>query len=228
VGNLHRLIVFDLDGTLVDSREDLTDAANALIVERGGQPLEDHAVAKMIGEGAGKLVQRALSAAGLEDEGAPALRRFLELYDERLLAKTRPYPGIPEVLEELSHRAQLAVLTNKPTAPTKVLLDGLGLSRFFAIALGGDGPFPRKPDPVSLWHLMSTYQAHARDTVLVGDSRIDFATARAAGTDVCMTRYGFGYENFPVAELTGEEALVDRALDIPRALEEVRRRSDGS
>jgi phosphoglycolate phosphatase len=223
VGNLHRLIVFDLDGTLIDSRKDLTDAANALVVERGGEPLDADAVARMIGEGAALLVQRALAAAGLED-GGDALRRFLELYDERLLAHTRPYPGIPEVLDALSRDSLLAVLTNKPLAPTNAVLGGLGLSRFFVTVVGGDGPFPRKPDPTSLRHLMSKHQTHTRDTVLIGDTRIDFETARAAGADVCLARYGFGYENFPVGVLNGKEALADRALDIPDALRAQRQR----
>jgi phosphoglycolate phosphatase len=214
VGHLQRLIVFDLDGTLVNSRQDLTDSANALIVERGGRPLPSDAVAKMVGEGAAVLVQRALAAARLApDEGA--VRRFLELYDGRLLDTTRPYPGILQILEELSREASVAVLTNKPIAPTRTLLEALGMAPFIVTTLGGDGAFPRKPDPAALWHLMAVHQTHAGQTVLVGDSRIDFETARAAGTAMCLARYGFGYDVFPVSALTGNEGLADHPSQIP-------------
>ena len=214
VGHVHRLIVFDLDGTLVDSRQDLTDAANALIVERGGRALPPEAIAKMVGEGAAVLVQRALAAAQLPQDDS-AVRRFLQLYDERLLHTTRPYPGILQILDELSREAIVAVLTNKPIAPTRTLLEALGLAPFIVTALGGDGSFPRKPDPAALWHLMAVHQAHAGHTVLVGDSRIDFETARAAGTGMCLARYGFGYEVFPVSALTGHEGLADQPSQIP-------------
>lgn len=221
VRNIHRLIVFDLDGTLIDSRQDLADTANALILELGGQALSTAAISAMVGEGAAVLVQRALTAAGLTDPG-DAVRRFLSLYDDRLLVNTRPYDGMVQVLASLSHEARLAVLTNKPTSPTKAVLDGLGLSSFFETVLGGDGAFPRKPDPAALRHLVATHHVDARDAVLVGDSRIDFETARAAGTDICMARYGFGYETFPVSSLTGAEALADRPSEIPAALAAIR------
>ena len=100
MGDLRRLIVFDLDGTLVDSRRDLADAANALIIERGGTPLPEEAIGRMVGDGAAMLVRRALSAAGLAP-GDTSLPRFLELYDTRLLRTTRAYPGIPEALQAI-------------------------------------------------------------------------------------------------------------------------------
>src|SRR6187401_2758218 len=111
------LIVFDLDGTLIDSRHDLADAANALIVERGGSPLPVDAITAMVGEGAALLVRRALKAAGTDLDVARDLPRFLELYDERLLAHTRLYDGTREALEALASRVPLAVLTNKPQHP---------------------------------------------------------------------------------------------------------------
>src|SRR5262249_3051755 len=173
VGNIHRLIVFDLDGTLIDSRQDLADAANALIVERGGHPLPSDAVGRMVGEGAAMLVRRALDAAGLPHDDK-SLPRFLELYDERLLRTTYVYPGLLSVVEDLSRRSPLAIVTNKPLAPTRTLVDALGLQPFFSTVIGGDGPFPRKPNPSSLRHLMETFGTTAQQTVLVGDSRIDF------------------------------------------------------
>ncbi len=217
VGHLHRLIVFDLDGTLIDSRRDLANAANALIVERGGQPLAEEAIGRMVGEGARLLVQRALTAAALplDDRSVP---RFLELYDERLLENTRPYPGIPEAVETLAADHVLAVLTNKPEAPTRRLLEALALAPFVRDTIGGDGHYPRKPDPAGLLALIARAGVAPADTVLVGDSRIDFAAARAAATHICLARYGFGFAGFPTGELRGDEGLVDAPREIPEAI----------
>jgi phosphoglycolate phosphatase len=214
VGHLRRLIVFDLDGTLIDSRQDLADSANALIIERGGRPLPDREIVRMVGEGAALLVRRALAAAGLPwDESSVA--RFLDLYDERLLRTTKPYAGVVDALAALADWAVIAVLTNKPIAPATRLIESLGLARFTRTVVGGDGPFPRKPDPSSLRHLMTAHHAAPAQTVLVGDSRVDFDTARAAGAHVCLARYGFGYEQFPLSQLTGDEGLVDEPAQIP-------------
>jgi phosphoglycolate phosphatase len=218
VGHVSRLIVFDLDGTLIDSRGDLADAANALIVERGGRALPEEEIGRMVGEGAALLVRRALIAAGLPLE-EHSVARFLELYDERLLNRTRPYDGIPAVLEALAPRSVMAVLTNKPAAPTRKLLDALGLAPFMASFVGGDGPAPRKPDPAGLLGLVAAHHGAVARTVLVGDSRIDLETAHAAGTPVCLARYGFGYEGLPVGRLRGKEGLVDAPSQIPEAIE---------
>ena len=202
-----RLVVFDLDGTLIDSRQDLADAANALIVERGGAPLPVDAVTSMVGEGAALLVRRALTAAGLTPDLDTALPRFLELYDERLLANTRLYPGTAEALDALAPRAVLAVLTNKPQRPTEAILRGLNMDRYFPHVIGGDTPFGRKPDPAGLQHLMSITAASTAETVLVGDSAIDLRTARAAGVGICLVKYGFGFP-LAAAELAGDEDLA--------------------
>jgi phosphoglycolate phosphatase len=218
VGYLRRLIVFDLDGTLVDSRRDLATSANALILERGGQPLAEDAIGRMVGEGAAVLVERALTAAGLAfDTGSVA--RFLELYDDRLLETTRTYEGIPEAVAALAKGGPVAVLTNKPAAPSRRILDGLGLSPLLSAIIGGDSPFPKKPAPEALRHLMAEFGVTADRTVLVGDSRIDHETAHRAGTAVCLARYGYGYETFPAEALRGGEALVDAASAIPEAVD---------
>jgi phosphoglycolate phosphatase len=217
VGRLPSLIVFDLDGTLIDSRQDLADSANALIVERGGSPLPDAAIARMVGEGAAVLVRRALAAAGLSMDGE-SVARFLAVYEGRLLRTTRPYRGVVEALRELAGASTLAVLTNKPIGPTRAIMDGLDLASHFATMLGGDGPLPRKPDPASLRHLMSMHGTGPGETVLVGDSHVDLQTARAAGTAVCLARYGFGFESLPSATLTGDEAVADDPSDLPRVL----------
>ncbi len=205
-----KLVVFDLDGTLIDSRRDLADSVNALLAELGRAPLEQTVVAAMVGEGARLLVNRALEMRGLVADRPGALDRFLELYDDRLLAHTRAYEGIPELLDALNEdeRVMMAVLTNKPRNATRRILDGLGLSRHFKEVLGGDGPFPRKPDPAALQHLIEAANATRETTMMVGDSRIDLQTARAAGTHVTLARYGFGFR-FTPDELAGA-LIIDK------------------
>ena len=145
------LIVFDLDGTLVDSRRDLADSINLLLSERGADPLPEAAIGRMIGDGAATLVARAFARLGRE-RPFDALERFLEIYNGRLLEHTRPYPGIPAALDGLRARAELCVLTNKPIASTRRVLEGLKLAQYFPAdrVVGGDGPFARKPDPSGL------------------------------------------------------------------------------
>jgi phosphoglycolate phosphatase len=201
-----RFIVFDLDGTLVDSRRDLANAANALITELGGTPLPEEAVAAMVGEGAAILVRRALIASGLDASTPAALSRFLDLYDERLLEHTRPYDGIFEVLQSLHARVPIAVLTNKPQAATEKLLAGLQLASYFRDVIGGDTPLGRKPGPAGLLELARRAGVPPSETVLVGDSPIDFETARAAGCGLVLVRYGFGFRELDLRR--GERVLT--------------------
>ena len=190
------LVVFDLDGTLIDSRRDLADAANALIAEYGGRSLPIDAISGMVGEGAAVLVRRALDAAQLDGiDGRAALERFLALYDDRLLATTRLYDGIAHVLRDASRSAALAVLTNKPLRATRRILDGLDIASAFRWVLGGDGPHPRKPDPGGLRQIMANAHCTPDQTTMVGDSRIDVETARAAGCAMCVAAYGFGFRS---------------------------------
>ena len=204
-----RLIVFDLDGTLVDSRRDLAESANAILRESGCGPLPEHSIGRLVGDGAATLVARAFAAAGCT-QPADALERFLAVYNGRLLTCTRPYPGIPDVLAELATRARLAVLTNKPLAATRAILAGLDLASYFPAdgVLGGDGPFPRKPDPGGLRHLAAQAGLAPGETILVGDSAIDWRTARAAGAHICLAGYGFGFEGFPIENLGADDRVV--------------------
>lgn len=206
-------VVFDLDGTLVDSQRDLADAANALIVERGGAALPVDAIAGMVGEGAALLVRRALIAAKLDAEPRDALPRFLDLYDERLLRHTALYEGMADVLESLAERLPLAVLTNKPGRATERILDGLGVRRYFRDVVGGDTPFGRKPDPAGLRELIARAGVTPDGTMLVGDSRIDLETARSAGTGICLARFGFGYR-FEAGDFRGDEIFIDAPGDL--------------
>jgi phosphoglycolate phosphatase len=219
VGHLHRrLIAFDLDGTLVDSRRDLADSANQLIEELGGTPLPVVEVGRMIGEGAAMLVRRALVAAGLHDRPG-ALARFLEIYDGRLLDTTKPYAGITDAVGAARTVATVAVLTNKPTGATERLLDGLGLRTLFDEVVGGDGIYPRKPDPTGLMSLMARAGASAERTMLVGDSPIDHETAKRAEVRCCMACYGFGYELFLPGHPADTEWTVANAFELPAVFE---------
>jgi phosphoglycolate phosphatase len=219
---MFNLLVFDLDGTLVDSRQDLAQATNRLIVERGGQPLEQDQVVRMVGEGVEKLVTRAFAAAGLSPVPADAVARFLELYGEGLLVHTRAYRGVSEALQDLARLTALAVLTNKPRAFSERILQGLGLAQFFGDVLGGDGPHARKPAPDGLLRLVADFDATVDGTLLVGDSRIDLRTARAAGTAIALARYGFGFRDVPREEFTGDEFIVDTPGDLVAVLQEPR------
>jgi phosphoglycolate phosphatase len=213
--NRSRLVVFDLDGTLVDSRRDLAESANAVLAEFGCGPLAEDEIGRMVGDGAATLVARVFAASG-RDQPADALARFLASYNRRLLLFTRPYPGIPEALESLSSTKPLAVLTNKPLGPTKEILEGLDLAGFFPSCrvIGGDGPFPRKPDPAGLRHLAATAGQDISETVLVGDSVIDCRTARAAGARLCVAAYGFGFEGFPLSTLDEDDRIVRTPIDL--------------
>jgi phosphoglycolate phosphatase len=212
------LVVFDLDGTLIDSRLDLALSTNEMLSTYGVAALPVDQVAMMVGEGARKLVERALAASGLDPAEPDALPRFLEIYSRRLLVHTRPYDGIAEAVAQLGQTHQLAVLTNKPIAPTRRLLDAFQLARHFARVIGGDSEYPRKPDPGGLRALMADHGAAAHDTWLVGDSMIDVETARRAGSRMCVVLYGFGQLRGELV-LTGSESVARVPSDIPAAID---------
>ncbi len=211
-----RLVVFDLDGTLVDSRRDIAEATNATLESFGAARLPDQAVGRMVGDGAPVLVARAFEAVGV-DQPENALERFLAIYHGRLLEHTRPYDGIPDVLTALMPRVALGVLTNKPIAATRAILDGLDLSRFFPdrSIIGGDGPFARKPDPSGLRHLVAVSETTPDATLLVGDSAVDWRTSRAASTQLCLARYGFGWESLTAVDPVERDLwVIDRPIDL--------------
>jgi phosphoglycolate phosphatase len=207
-------VVFDLDGTLVDSRRDLAEAANAVLESYGCRPHAEEAIGRMVGDGAATLIRRAFAAAGCRQPDE-ALDRFLTIYNGRLLETTRPYDGIIEVLDRLATRFVLALCTNKPLRPTEAILEGLGLAAYFGgRVVGGDGPLPRKPDPAGLQSLIAAAGVEPGETVLIGDSVVDWETARAASARICMARYGFGFEEFPRQRLR----VDDHGVDSPRQL----------
>ena len=214
------LIVFDLDGTLVDSRRDLAESANALLADYGAPPLAEDVIGSMVGDGAPVLVRRACVAAGLSSVPADALRRFLDLYEARLLNNTKPYPGMLETLDGAATKGTLAVLTNKPGAASRRILEGTGLLDFFHQLVCGDGPWARKPEPEGLRWLMEQTRESPASTLFVGDSSVDLRTARAAGVPICLARYGFGYLSVPIRELTATERVIDAPLELLKLLQQ--------
>ena len=213
------LAVFDLDGTLIDSRRDLADSANEVLAGYGAPPLGDDHIAGMVGCGAATLVKRVIAAAGVDAPVEDALARFLAAYDGRLTHHTRPYDGIPALLDELQSRhVAMALLTNKPLKPSVRILEVFGLSTYFQWVVGGDGPWPRKPEPDGMRFLMQQAAAGPSETVLIGDSTIDLQTSRNAGVRICLARYGFGFADLAVGDLRGDESLVDAPSEITGVL----------
>jgi len=213
------LIVFDLDGTLVDSARDIADTANAVLASYGAPPLADDAIVPMIGDGARVLVERALDASGLDPHEPDALSRFRVFYAERLVAHTRPYDGIVDVVHMASSIAALAVLTNKPGDPTRKLLDAFALSPRFRWVIGGDEGHARKPDPAGLRRLIELAGVSPSRTLFIGDSIVDVETARRAGTALCLASYGFGQARGPV-ELNANELRVDAPIELTEIIAE--------
>jgi phosphoglycolate phosphatase len=210
------LVVFDLDGTLIDSRRDLANTANAVLAAYGCSMQSEEAIGRMVGDGAATLVARAFEAAGVS-QPPDALPRFLEIYDTKLLEHTRPYAGMMDVLNTLERRALLALLTNKPLAATRVILDGLGLTRHFgARVVGGDGPLPKKPDPAGLAHLVADAGLPLEEVLMVGDSKVDWQTAATLGVRVCLAGYGFGFAAFPPSLLRPEDTVIAHPRELLR------------
>jgi phosphoglycolate phosphatase len=213
----HFLLVFDLDGTLVDSAPDLRAALNEMLRERGHRPLSLPQVRRMIGDGVPTLVTRALAAAGADPaEAASALPRFIELYEADAARLTRPYPGVPETLAALRRRGyRTAICTNKPQHATFAVLEGLGLAPLFDGIAGGDRFPVRKPDPGHLLGLMTVLGARPEAAAMIGDNENDAAAAHGAGVPLVLMRYG--YARVDPGSLAAD-ALLDHFAELPGAL----------
>lgn len=214
------LVVFDLDGTLVDSRQDLAASTNDVLAGLGAGPLPVDVVEQMVGDGARTLVQRALVHAGCDADLDTALAEFHRCYALRLLETTRPYDGIDDVLRSLAE-TRMAVLTNKPLEPTLRLLEHFGWTGTFDRVIGGDGPFPRKPDPAGLRDVMASCGAEPHETMMVGDSMVDIDVARRAGAHICVAAYGFGASRGDLS-LRGDELIAQTAAEIQTLWSKVR------
>lgn len=205
-----RLVVFDLDGTLVDSSGDLAAAVRAALLRAapGSAPLSVDQVRTFIGNGARVLIERSLAAAGVRRPPEEVLPVFLECYAERLLDTTRVYAGAQAALDGLEG-TPLAVLTNKPGALSRRLLEGLGLARRFERIVGSDDLPQRKPDPAGLLWILAQLGVPATRAVMVGDSAVDVRTGRAAG--VFTVGFGGGYDPEGLAAEPPDLLLEDLA-----------------
>ncbi len=189
--NRFAALAFDLDGTLIDSRRDITTAVNRTRAELALPPVPLEAVVTMVGEGARLLVERALGPGFSAQQIDQALARYLGHYADVCLDETRAYPGVEEMLATLSGRYPLALLSNKGEALSRKVLDGLGLARFFREILGGDSLPTRKPDPTGLRVLAGRLGVPVDRLLLVGDTWIDAETAHNAGSPFALVEWGF-------------------------------------
>jgi phosphoglycolate phosphatase len=225
-----KLLVFDLDGTLIDSAQDLCNSVNATLKEFGIGPLPDPAIASFVGNGAPMLMRRSLALASDappdaidEEQLAKAYQFFLQYYREHKLDFTYAYEGVLDALKALHeiHDAPggpartMAVLTNKPVRPARGICEGLGLANYFLHIYGGDSFPVKKPDPLGLRSLMEETGARPEETVMIGDSQVDVQTARNAGAWVLGCKFGFGPQNLMQ---TPPDVLVDTAAEWTQAL----------
>ncbi|HEX6979968.1 MAG TPA: phosphoglycolate phosphatase [Alphaproteobacteria bacterium] len=199
-------VIFDLDGTLVDSAPDLCGVVNHMLVEHGRPQLDLKDIRKMVGDGAARLIERGFGATGGLPAPLPDLtKRFIEIYATRVAELTRPFPGVIETLTRLRDAGvRLGVCTNKPTGLSRELLDALELSPFFDCLVGGDVP-ARKPDPRHIRMVMDQLGAEPAATLMVGDSANDVLAARGAGIKVVVVP--FGYTSIPPADLGADLVL---------------------
>lgn len=188
-----RALIFDLDGTLIDSTLDLALSVNAALEHMGRAPLPHSLICGYVGQGAPRLIEQALGPGATSAECKQGLAHFLAYYREHMLDNTVTYPGVREGLAALEG-LPMAVLTNKPVRFSEHILEGLGLSKYFRFVYGGNSFETKKPDPAGMEALLREFGTAPRETMLVGDSEVDVQTARNAGTWVCGVTYGLGSE----------------------------------
>ena len=209
-----RALIFDLDGTLIDSQRDLIHSVNAMLLEMGREQLHEDTISGYIGHGAPQLVGRALGEGSSTEEREHALKFFLGYYEDHKMDTTCAYPGVPEALEQLAV-FPMAVLTNKPVRVSRRILDALGLAKYFRAVYGGNSFETKKPDPLGAQTILRELGAAPRQAVLIGDSEVDVQTARNAGTLAVAVNYGFGTHDraaYPA------DMYLDRLTDLPALL----------
>jgi phosphoglycolate phosphatase len=219
-----RLLVFDLDGTLIDSRLDLIHSVNAMLRHMGRPELDGDVIASYVGDGAPALVRRALDNTDDEAELRAALEYFLGYYRVHKLDHTTVYEGIPELLAGLANlpnrvnwngvQRQMGVLSNKPVNPSRDIVRALGLAHFFVSVYGGNSFTTKKPDPLGVRTILEETNVAADEALIIGDSSVDVLTGQNAGLWTCGVTYGF-------APHTLEEVPPDVLVDSPRELEEL-------
>jgi phosphoglycolate phosphatase len=216
-------LVFDLDGTLVDSLPDLRAALNEMLCGVGRRELSADEVRRMIDDGTHALVERALRATGEVVDLENAHQRFLGFYQAAPTRLSRVYPNVATILRSLMESgARLAICTNKQQAATLAVLDGFNIAKYFEVIVGGDAVQFRKPDPRHLLTAVVQLRASPTQSVMIGDNENDYAAARAAGVAVILMRYG--YLRVP-PETLAPDAWLDQFADIPPTLDRINRKS---
>lgn len=204
-------LVFDLDGTLIDSAPDIHAACARMLADYGHAPLPPDRIQGFVGNGAPKLVERVMGAVGVTSGHADWLARFLAHYEADPATLTRPYPGVTEALDALvSAGHALGLCTNKPEAPARAILRHFGMDHLFAVVIGGDSTPATKPDPLPLARAFDALPAGPR--LFIGDSEVDAATARAL--PVAFALFTEGYRKSPLADLPHDHAFAAFA-DLP-------------
>jgi len=209
-----RVLIFDLDGTLIDSKLDLAHSVNGMLEHMGRAPLAPEAIYGYVGNGAPLLVRRALGTGVTDAEANRGLAYFLSFYRSHMLDNTVTYPGVREGLESLAPRP-MAVLTNKPVRFSCAILEGLGLSHFFRFVYGGNSFERKKPDPMGVKVLLRDLAAKTQEAMMVGDSDVDVRTARNAGIWACGVSYGLGAESL---RADPPDLLLDSLVELPAHL----------
>jgi phosphoglycolate phosphatase len=186
-----RALIFDLDGTLIDSQSDLIHSVNAMLRELGRRELAEETISGYIGHGAPQLVARALGEGCTEEERQRALQFFLSYYELHKLDTTSAYPGVTETLEKLANWP-MAVLSNKPARISVRILEALSLAKYFRVIYGGNSFETKKPDPLGARTILKELGTEPLEAMLVGDSEVDVQTARNTGMVAAAVNYGFG------------------------------------
>jgi len=222
-GEAIKLIVFDLDGTLIDSRRDLANAVNAMLTQMERPALPEKVIAEYVGDGAGMLVRRALGDPEDEALVEDGLERFLACYRAHMLDHTYVYDGVFVALDALrtlpdGSERKFAVLTNKPVNPSRRICEALGLSGYFFEIYGGNSFVTKKPDPEGMRTLMQAAGARPDQTLMIGDSVVDVLTARNSGAFVIGCRFGLSSHTL---ETVASDCLVDAPSEWMMALSAV-------
>jgi phosphoglycolate phosphatase len=210
-----RALIFDLDGTLIDSKVDLADAVNAVRAHLGLGRLDQPTIFSYIGQGVQALVQRALGEGFSPEQIEKALEYFLQYYRGHMLDHTVPYPGVREALAVLRPRP-MAVLTNKPAGFSRAILEGLGLAGHFQAVYGGNSFEKKKPDPMGVRALLEEFGVAADEALIVGDSAIDMLTARNAGAWAAGVTYGLDPDG---VRANPPDLLLESLLELPGYLD---------
>ncbi len=221
-----KLIIFDLDGTLIDSSIDITNALNYALEPYSFKRLTVNDTIKMVGEGITRLIEKLVASAWGNEvpPRAPAgiqtevTERFLKHYTQHILDYTKEYPGVKETLERLNNYKK-AVISNKRESLSKMVLDGLGLSRYFDIIIGSDTTPEKKPSPMPILKVLSELHVRPADAVIVGDSNYDVDAGKAAGVTTVAVTYGYR----PREVIAHADYLIDRMTDLIPLLEKINR-----